>query len=167
MNSQAESKCHQLWDVCIGGFWQRCGCGCCDDSFWGASELALRHKLRICKWVQCTRSIARKYWQSQGANKGVSSWKPHFQGENGPKNAYLRVRCPCIMHYAILLCFSYVFYDTEPKSNALLELCIMRLCVMTILTVPFLIHGDLQIKKPHLISTFPFSSTSKKNNQDL
>ena len=71
------------------------------------------------------------------------------------------------MHYAILLCFSYVFYDSEPKSNALLELCIMRLCIMTILTVPLLIHGDLQIEKLHLISTFPFSSTSKKNNQDL
>jgi hypothetical protein len=39
------------------------------------------------------------------------------------------------MHYAILLQFPYVFYDSEPQSNALLEICIMTLCTMRISTV--------------------------------
>ena len=37
----------------------------------------------------------------------------------------------------------------------------------TITHVLMHIHGDLQIGKPHSISTFPFSSPSKNNNKDL
>ena len=39
------------------------------------------------------------------------------------------------MHYAFLLCFSYVFYNSEAKVNALFKICIMRLCIMRISTV--------------------------------
>ena len=51
----------------------------------------------------------------------------YFRGTTRSDNAYFRVSCPCIMHYAFLLCFSYVFYNSEAKVNALFKICIMRL----------------------------------------
>ena len=59
----------------------------------------------------------------------------YFRGTTRSDNAYFRVGCPCIMHYAFLLCFSYVFYNSEAKVNALFKICIMRLCIMRISTV--------------------------------
>jgi hypothetical protein len=70
-----------------------------------------------------------------GKAKVPSHQNHHFQSTLQLNNAYLTGGCPCIMHYAIILHFSYVFYDSEAQSNALLEICIMTLCVMTISTV--------------------------------
>jgi hypothetical protein len=70
-----------------------------------------------------------------GNAKMLSHGNYHFQGTLGLNNAYLTGGCLCIMHYAIILHFSYVFYDSEARYDALLKICIMTSCVMTISTV--------------------------------
>ena len=52
-------------------------------------------------------------------NSGADLNTRNDQGTFWLNNAYLTVGCSCIMRYAILLYFYYVFYDSEPQCNAL------------------------------------------------
>ena len=60
------------------------------------------------------------------------------------------------MHYAFLLCFSYVFYNSEAKVNALFKICIMRLCIMRISTVLWIPTANESSSSP--VSPFLTSS---------
>jgi hypothetical protein len=113
------------------------GCGRCLPRCLGARLWSIRFRfiLQFASAFSAHGQQKESVGKAKGPMRTPTYGNYDFQGTTRPNNAYLRVSCPCIMHYAILLSFSYVFYDSEPRSNALFKICIMRLCIIRISTV--------------------------------
>ena len=114
-----------------------------------------------CLWV---RSVCMVGLRKNVSNaKMTSHWNDHFWGTVGLNNAYLTSDCLCVMRYAIILHLSYVFYDSEAQPYALLKLCIMVLCIMTISTVaPQWPHHNISVVPVSNLSPFFISTPSTK-----